>query len=190
MSEIRIGCSGWVYKDGTGPFYPPEVKDRARLAFYASRFDTAEINASFYRLPTGTYPNPALPVERRLSWLFAIDPYIHSRMSAEWHALRDKAWDDPQCLAVAGTAYEVCFCPANPATDTAVLRNWRRYTGLLLLAFHHTNNPCLPIRVTAASRGPGESDGNAPAAPTGIPLLCLCRTAWRMDEATDNWAAA
>jgi uncharacterized protein YecE (DUF72 family) len=52
MSELRIGCSGWVYKDWKGPFYPPQVKDKDRLEFYATRFDTAEINASFYRLPS------------------------------------------------------------------------------------------------------------------------------------------
>jgi uncharacterized protein YecE (DUF72 family) len=52
MSELRIGCSGWVYKDWTGPFYPEGTKDKDRLAYYASRFDTAEINASFYRLPS------------------------------------------------------------------------------------------------------------------------------------------
>ncbi|WP_296599315.1 DUF72 domain-containing protein, partial [Phenylobacterium sp.] len=49
MSSLRIGCSGWAYKDWSGPFYPPEVKERARLEYYATRFDTAEINASFYR---------------------------------------------------------------------------------------------------------------------------------------------
>jgi uncharacterized protein YecE (DUF72 family) len=54
MTDLRIGCSGWSYKDWRGPFYPQEVKDRERLAFYASRFDTAEINASFYRLPAET----------------------------------------------------------------------------------------------------------------------------------------
>lgn len=52
MSQLRIGCSGWVYKDWTGPFYPPGTKDRERLEYYATRFDTAEINASFYRLPS------------------------------------------------------------------------------------------------------------------------------------------
>lgn len=52
MSQLRIGCSGWVYKDWTGPFYPPGTKDRERLEYYAGRFDTAEINASFYRLPS------------------------------------------------------------------------------------------------------------------------------------------
>jgi uncharacterized protein YecE (DUF72 family) len=52
MGQLRIGCSGWVYKDWTGPFYPEGTKDKDRLAYYATRFDTAEINASFYRLPS------------------------------------------------------------------------------------------------------------------------------------------
>jgi uncharacterized protein YecE (DUF72 family) len=52
MSQLRIGCSGWSYKDWKGPFYPREVKDKDRLEYYATRFDTAEINASFYRLPS------------------------------------------------------------------------------------------------------------------------------------------
>jgi uncharacterized protein YecE (DUF72 family) len=52
MSQLRIGCSGWTYKDWTGPFYPPGTKDRERLEYYATVFDTAEINASFYRLPS------------------------------------------------------------------------------------------------------------------------------------------
>jgi len=52
MSELRIGCSGWSYKDWKGPFYPAGTKDADRLAWYATQFDTAEINASFYRLPS------------------------------------------------------------------------------------------------------------------------------------------
>jgi uncharacterized protein YecE (DUF72 family) len=52
MTQLRIGCSGWVYKDWTGPFYPEGTRDRERLEYYATRFDTAEINASFYRLPS------------------------------------------------------------------------------------------------------------------------------------------
>src|SRR3569833_608108 len=52
MACVRIGCSGWTYKDWTGPFYPQGTKDRERLEYYATRFDTTEINASFYRLPS------------------------------------------------------------------------------------------------------------------------------------------
>jgi uncharacterized protein YecE (DUF72 family) len=48
---LRIGCSGWAYPDWTGPFYPAGVKAKDRLACYATRFDTCELNTSFYHLP-------------------------------------------------------------------------------------------------------------------------------------------
>lgn len=51
-AAVRIGCSGWSYRDWVGPFYPREVRAKDRFAFYASQFDTTEINASFYRLPS------------------------------------------------------------------------------------------------------------------------------------------
>jgi uncharacterized protein YecE (DUF72 family) len=50
--KIFIGTSGWVYKDWTGPFYPQGLKAEDRLQFYAQRFRTIEINATFYRLPS------------------------------------------------------------------------------------------------------------------------------------------
>lgn len=49
-----MGCSGWQYRHWIGPFYPPELLARQRFAFYASRFDTVELNTTFYRLPTPT----------------------------------------------------------------------------------------------------------------------------------------
>ncbi len=49
---IHIGTSGWHYGSWRGPFYPPDVRVKDQLAYYASRFCTTEINASFYRLPT------------------------------------------------------------------------------------------------------------------------------------------
>jgi uncharacterized protein YecE (DUF72 family) len=51
--QIRIGCSGWSYESWRdGVFYPPRLAPGDRLRFYATRFDTVELNASFYRLPT------------------------------------------------------------------------------------------------------------------------------------------
>lgn len=55
MSEqgrIRIGTSGWSYDHWVGPFYPEDLDADSRLAFYAERFDSAEINHSFYHLPS------------------------------------------------------------------------------------------------------------------------------------------
>ena len=49
---LRIGTSGWHYASWRGPFYPATLKPADFLAFYQSRFSSAEINNSFYRLPS------------------------------------------------------------------------------------------------------------------------------------------
>jgi uncharacterized protein YecE (DUF72 family) len=46
---VRIGTSGWAY-DWTR-FYPASLSIADRLSFYAERFDTVELNYSFYHLP-------------------------------------------------------------------------------------------------------------------------------------------
>jgi uncharacterized protein YecE (DUF72 family) len=52
VTELRIGCSGWNYKHWrNGVFYPPRLPASKWLPFYAERFDTVEVNATFYRLP-------------------------------------------------------------------------------------------------------------------------------------------
>jgi uncharacterized protein YecE (DUF72 family) len=48
----RIGCSGWVYRDWRGVVYPETARQRDWFGLYARRFDTVEINNTFYRLPT------------------------------------------------------------------------------------------------------------------------------------------
>ena len=50
--DLRIGCSGWNYAHWrAGVFYPPRLPQRDWLAYYAERFDTVELNTTFYRLP-------------------------------------------------------------------------------------------------------------------------------------------
>jgi uncharacterized protein YecE (DUF72 family) len=51
MHPVRIGCSGWSYKDWRESFYPPGTPSSRWLSHYASVFDTVEVNATFYRLP-------------------------------------------------------------------------------------------------------------------------------------------
>ena len=48
---IHIGTSGWSYDAWTGPFYPPGLPAGERLAWYAGRFASVEVDSSFYRLP-------------------------------------------------------------------------------------------------------------------------------------------
>lgn len=52
QSGLHVGTSGWSYGGWDRLFYPEGVKTTdARLAFYASHFDTVEVNYSFYHLP-------------------------------------------------------------------------------------------------------------------------------------------
>jgi uncharacterized protein YecE (DUF72 family) len=51
-AELRIGTSGWVYRHWQGLFYPAGLTGEQLLRFYSSRFDTVEVNYSFYRLPS------------------------------------------------------------------------------------------------------------------------------------------
>lgn len=49
---IYLGTSGWNYKHWRRTFYPEGVPQSRWLEFYAERFQTVELNNSFYRLPT------------------------------------------------------------------------------------------------------------------------------------------
>ena len=49
--QIRVGTSGYSYKEWKGSFYPEDLPAAKMLAFYAVRFDSVEINNTFYRMP-------------------------------------------------------------------------------------------------------------------------------------------
>lgn len=49
---ILVGTSGYKYPAWRGSFYPEELPAPRMLPFYAERFRTVEINATFYRMPT------------------------------------------------------------------------------------------------------------------------------------------
>ena len=50
--NIRIGTSGYNYPEWKGTFYPGDLPTAKMLPYYAARFPTVEINATFYRMPT------------------------------------------------------------------------------------------------------------------------------------------
>jgi uncharacterized protein YecE (DUF72 family) len=52
VGRILIGTSGWVYGAWKGRFYPATLPDRQRLGYYAGRFQTTELNYSFYHVPS------------------------------------------------------------------------------------------------------------------------------------------
>lgn len=51
-ATFRVGTSGYYYRHWAGGFYPADLKTHKWFGYYAERFDTVELNASFYRFPT------------------------------------------------------------------------------------------------------------------------------------------
>ena len=101
--SVWIGTSGWSYDHWDGVLYPPGTPPRDRLAHYVRRFDTVELNASFYRWPrTATFaswrrrlpPGFGLSVKapRGLTHakkLYAPEVWVERLVSC-WHELGDR----------------------------------------------------------------------------------------------------
>src|SRR3984893_11625320 len=49
--KIRIGASGFSYKEWLGHFYPAKLAGAKMLGYYAERLPTVEINYTFRRMP-------------------------------------------------------------------------------------------------------------------------------------------
>lgn len=50
--EWRIGCSGFYYREWKEIFYPTGLPQKDWFKFYCENFNTIEINATFYKMPT------------------------------------------------------------------------------------------------------------------------------------------
>jgi uncharacterized protein YecE (DUF72 family) len=94
MSEeglVHIGTSGWHYDHWRGPFYPENLAQGEFLRFYQQRFQTVEINNSFYQLPT----EKAL-----IDWHDAVPPgFIFAVKGSRYITHMKKLQDPEQSLA-------------------------------------------------------------------------------------------
>ena len=50
MVKYSIGCSGFLYDSWKGFFYPEDLPPKKWLSFYVKKFNTVELNVTFYRL--------------------------------------------------------------------------------------------------------------------------------------------
>ncbi len=48
---VHIGCSGFSYDHWKGVFYPEGLPKSKWLGYYCEKFETVELNVTFYRLP-------------------------------------------------------------------------------------------------------------------------------------------
>jgi uncharacterized protein YecE (DUF72 family) len=52
MGDLLIGTSGYDYKDWKEVFYPEKLAQVRFLEYYASQFNSLELNGTYYRMPT------------------------------------------------------------------------------------------------------------------------------------------
>jgi len=100
---VFIGTSGWSYPHWDKVFYKSGIRSWERLPYYVQRFDTSELNSSFYRWPTNDHFkkwNQVLPQGFLLSVkapkalthikrLYQPERWI-AKISYGWHELRDR----------------------------------------------------------------------------------------------------
>jgi uncharacterized protein YecE (DUF72 family) len=48
---MLIGTSGYVYSSWAGEFYPPDLPKSKWFDYYAQKFNSLELNSTFYRIP-------------------------------------------------------------------------------------------------------------------------------------------
>ena len=46
-----VGCSGWFYWHWKGRFYPPDITTSKWFKYYTEKFNTVELNSTFYHFP-------------------------------------------------------------------------------------------------------------------------------------------
>jgi uncharacterized protein YecE (DUF72 family) len=51
MAILRVGTSGYSFKEWKGSFYPADLPDKQMLPYYASRLPVVEINYTFRHMP-------------------------------------------------------------------------------------------------------------------------------------------
>jgi uncharacterized protein YecE (DUF72 family) len=52
MQNLHLGTIGFSYSFWKGKFYPAKTAAKDYLAYYATRFNTVEVDSTFYRIPT------------------------------------------------------------------------------------------------------------------------------------------
>ncbi|MGB7060731.1 MAG: DUF72 domain-containing protein [Candidatus Zixiibacteriota bacterium] len=93
--DFRIGTSGWSYPTSaegswSGIFYPPGKVDE--LSYYAQRFNTVEINSTFYRPPV---PGYAWNWARKTPEDFEFTVKLWQKFTHPWMYAK-KTGEDPQ----------------------------------------------------------------------------------------------
>jgi uncharacterized protein YecE (DUF72 family) len=180
MKPVRIGCSGWNYDDWRGTFYPERAPKRRWLELYAERFDTVEVNTTFYRLPNREAV-AAWVRDTPDSFLFAVKA---SRYLTHIRRLRDlgqgieRYYERIEPLIEAGRLGPVLWqLPPNFHRDDERLGAWLAAlpAGRHTIEFRHPSWFAAPVMERLRERGVALTLGDHPERP------------FQTHEATADW---
>jgi len=74
---IHIGTSGWAYKHWRNTFYPENLKVKDQFSYYIDRFDSVEINNTFYGTPSDeTFQNWESQVPENFLYVIKANRFI------------------------------------------------------------------------------------------------------------------
>jgi uncharacterized protein YecE (DUF72 family) len=104
---VFVGTSGYSYPEWKGRFYPEGLAAAKMLGYYAGRFPTVEINATFYRMPT-----PAILA----GWQRQVPPSFRFTLKAPRRITHDRRLRD-----VADPVRAFCDAAAGLGPQLAVL---------------------------------------------------------------------
>lgn len=84
LAPIRIGTSGYSFADWYTVFYPPKLAKTKMLDYYATQFDTVEINATYYQIPSAkTFASMVARTRDRFDFMLkAHESLTHKRQQA------------------------------------------------------------------------------------------------------------
>jgi uncharacterized protein YecE (DUF72 family) len=94
MARVLIGTSGWHYDSWRGSFFPKGLPLKSQLQFYASQFQTTELNGAFYRTPTPE----AVKTWRELTGRDFVFAWKASKFITHWKRLSENSVNSLELL--------------------------------------------------------------------------------------------
>lgn len=170
MQPARIGCSGWNYRDWRGPFYPEREPQRRWLELYAQRFDTVEVNNTFYRLPRReAVAGWARQTPQDFTFAVKASRYLtHIKRLTDLSEGIARFYEPLEPLVDAGKLGPVLWqLPANFRRDDARLDGWLQAlpAGMHTIEFRHESWFAEPVMEALRAHGVALTIGDHPERP-------------------------
>lgn len=175
IGKLHIGTSGWSYKHWRGIFYPADLAVSQQLTYYSSKFDTTEINSSFYRLPS---PASVGHWQESVNKSFRFCPKI-SRWITHAKKLNDPESSIPRFFEVFDPFRKICG-PVLVQLPGNLVFNPGKADHFFSFLRHHYKDWSFSLEARHASW----------MSPEALALLIKYKIGWVIAESGNRWASS